>query len=112
MSIAADVPGRAETVFVEMRQGLGAAEVGQPVEVRGLNGQLERIGALPGPNSLLLRLTDPVPGFLALHTWQLNDATTRAQIEGYLFSPDASEYVAREQPAWKAWLQNLAVPAV
>lgn len=32
-------------------------------------------------------------------------------IQGWLFSDDAPAFVEREQPAWKAWLENLPIPA-
>jgi uncharacterized protein YndB with AHSA1/START domain len=111
LSVDADVPGAADTVWSALRQALGAEDVGQPVEARGLTGHVERIGTSPGPNELLLRVTDPVPGFLGFAAFDKGDGVTSARIEGYLFSEDAPAVVEREQPAWKAWLQSLPVPA-
>jgi hypothetical protein len=39
------------------------------------------------------------------------DGSTWTQLEGYLFSANAPDYVAQEQAGWKEWLQSLAVPA-
>ncbi len=58
---------------------------------------------------LLLRLSDPLPGFLQFAAMDLGDGSTWAQLEGYLFSEDAPRYVERERPAWKAWIESLAV---
>jgi len=41
----------------------------------------------------------------------LGDGKATAGVRAYLFSPDAADYVRREQPAWQAWLQGLSVPA-
>ncbi|MGH8884564.1 MAG: SRPBCC family protein [Egibacteraceae bacterium] len=108
LEAGADLPGSAEAVLSAMREALGVGEVGQPVEARGLTGQVERISDI----ELLLRLTDPVPGLLAFFALGKGDGMATAQVQGYLFSEDAPGFVEREQPAWKAWLQSLSVPAV
>lgn len=108
LSVAADVPGRGDALLSAMRRALGVEEVGQPVEARGLTGRVERIGQV----ELLLRLTDPVPGYLAFFAIDKGDGSATASIEGYLFSEDAPALVERERPAWKAWLQSRAIPAV
>lgn len=112
LSAAADLPGDVDTVWAALRDALGVKEVGQPVEVRGLTGQVERLGASPEPNQLVLRLTDPVPGFLTFFAWDGGEGKASASIQGQLFSADAPAFVEREQPAWQAWLQDLAIPAV
>ncbi|MGH8906332.1 MAG: SRPBCC family protein [Egibacteraceae bacterium] len=104
LSVSAEVPGTVGTVWSAMRQALDAEEAGQPVKVRDLTGQVERIGQ----EQLLVRLTDPVPGFLAFFAHDKGDGSATATLEGYLFSADAPAYVERERPAWHAWLQNLA----
>lgn len=108
LEAGADLPGSAEAVLSAMRQALGVGAVGQPVEARGLTGQVERITDI----ALLLRLTDPVPGFLALFAIGKGDGVAMASIQGYLFSDDAPVFVEREQPAWKAWLESLSIPVV
>jgi len=112
MYVETGVPGSAATVWPAMQRGLGAVDVGDTIEVRGLKGQVERIGTPPAPNDVLLRLTGPIPGFLTLMAWDKGDGTTNAMLAGYLFADDAPAYVEREQPGWKAWLEDLAVPAV
>jgi hypothetical protein len=36
---------------------------------------------------------------------------TTAGVRAYLFSPDAADYVRREEPGWETWLKGLSVPA-
>lgn len=110
LSVSADVPGEADAVWSEVRRALGAAEAGQPFEARGHRGHVERVSSSPGPNELLLRITDPVPGLLSFFAYGKSDGVAMAVVGGYLFSDEAAEYVQREQPAWQAWLEGLAVP--
>lgn len=80
----------------------GLGEHGAVVEVRGARGTVERVGHGEG----LVRLTEPVPGMLNLYTFASGDTTT-AGVRGFLFSPDAAEYVRRERGAWQEWLEAL-----
>jgi uncharacterized protein YndB with AHSA1/START domain len=125
LSVAADVPGRADAVWSAGRQALGAEELGQRVDALGVHGRVERLGK----EELLLRLTDPVPGFLAFYAFDKGEQVDQgdqgekgekgdkggdqvsATVQGYLFSDGAPAFVEREQPAWQAWLEGLAVPA-
>jgi uncharacterized protein YndB with AHSA1/START domain len=107
LSATADLPGAAEQAVSAMRHALGVEHAGQRVVARDLCGQVERIGA----DHLLLHLTDPTPGYLALYAYDKADGVSGAEIRGYLFSADAEEYVKRSQPAWTSWLTHLAVPA-
>lgn len=106
LEVATDVPSAGGPVFSAMRAALGAVAVGKPIDARGITGQVERIGQA----ELVLRLADPVPGFLNFLAHDKGDGSTMAAIQGYLFSEDAPHYVEREQQVWKAWLQNLASP--
>lgn len=111
LSVYADVPGAPDTVWSALRQALGATDVGQSVDARGLSARVERIGAPPGMNELLLRVTDPIPGLLGFAVMDKGDGVTSVMVQGYLFSEDAPAFVEREQPAWEAWLQSLPVSA-
>jgi hypothetical protein len=79
--------------------------VDQEVDARGLSARVERIGEV----ELLLRLGDPIPGYLQFAAMDMGDGSTWTQLEGYLFSADAPAYVEREREGWKHWLQSLAV---
>jgi len=107
LGVSHTLKGRAGPVFAAMRQSLGLAEVGQSVEARGLTGTVQRIGA----EDALLRVTDPVPGFLALAAWDSSEDEVSAVVQAQLFSADAPALVERERPGWQEWLQTLAIPA-
>jgi uncharacterized protein YndB with AHSA1/START domain len=94
-------------VFAAMRDALGVSGTGERVAERGLRGHVERMGE----EDLLLRVTDPVPGYVGFAAFDMPDGTTSAMVHGHLFSDDAAPFVEREQPAWQEWLQGLAIPA-
>jgi uncharacterized protein YndB with AHSA1/START domain len=108
LSAHATVPGRGADVWAAMRERLGAAEVGQKVEVEGVTAQVE----LLGESHLLLRLADP-PGYLMFAASMIGepDGKTWSMIEGYLFSDDAPAFVERERPRLQTWLETLPVGA-
>jgi uncharacterized protein YndB with AHSA1/START domain len=104
----AAVPGKPAEVAAAMRESLGVREVGQTVEAQGVTGLVERVA----DDGVLLRLSAPVPGLLALYSFRGEDPSSAyARVGGYLFSDDAPAYVERETASWKSWLESLAVPA-
>jgi uncharacterized protein YndB with AHSA1/START domain len=103
LSADADVAGSPGPVSGAIRKDLGVAEVGQPVDALGMTGHVERLGE----TDVLLRVKEPVPGLVALFVYDKGDGVTSARVEGYLFSDDAPDFVARERPAWERWLRNL-----
>jgi len=107
LEVSHTVKGRAGPVFAAMRQALGLAEVGQSLEARGLIGTVQRLGN----EDALVRVTDPVPGFLAFAAWDSSEDEASAVVQAQLFSEDAPAVVERERPGWQEWLQTLAVPA-
>lgn len=97
--------GDADDVWSSMRDALGLGAEGSAVEARGVVGTVERIGE----RQALVRLMAPVPGMLSVFTYDVGDGKTGAGVRAYVFSPDAADYVRREEPAWQAWLQELNV---
>ena len=77
------------------------------VVVRGATGTVERVSE----RQALVRLTAPVPGMLTAFAHAMGEGKATAGVRAYLFSADAADYVRREEPAWRAWLQGLSVPA-
>ncbi len=106
LEVSADVAGAPDGVLRAMREALGAEVVGAPVDARGITAMVERIG----DNNVFLRLSAPVPGYLGFTAFSKDDGLTTAAVQGWLFSSDAPGFVAREQPAWKAWLEGLKAP--
>lgn len=107
LSVDAQVPGPSDAVWSALRASLGGQEVGAAVDARGVSAQVERVSG--DPKELLLRVTDPVPGYIGMSAYDMGDGKTLARVEGYLFSDDAPAYVERERSGWKAWLDDLAV---
>ncbi|GIG23599.1 hypothetical protein Cch01nite_43230 [Cellulomonas chitinilytica] len=100
-------PGDATTFWSALHDALGLGDEGTAVEVRGATGTVERVGA----RNALVRLTAPVPGMLMAFAYDVGEGQANAGVRAYLFSPDAADYVRREEPAWQAWLEDLSVPA-
>jgi uncharacterized protein YndB with AHSA1/START domain len=99
------VTGKApDVVFAAMGEALGIDEVGQTVEALGIKGQVERVAE----SDLLVRVSDPVPGYVALAAWgREGQDEALATAQGQFFSDDAARFVERERPAWQEWLDGL-----
>jgi hypothetical protein len=48
---------------------------------------------------------------LSVFVYSEGDGKAMAGVRAYLFSADAADYVRREEPSWRAWLQGLSVTA-
>lgn len=107
MEASATHAGDADALWEALRGGLRLGEEGTAVDVRGATGTVERVGQ----RQALVRLTAPVPGMFNAYTWADDTGAVTAGVRAYLFSPDAAEYARREEPAWRAWLDGLTVPA-
>jgi uncharacterized protein YndB with AHSA1/START domain len=92
----------AEAIATVRRQ-LGVEVVGDSVAARGVAGLLER----SVERHFLLRTEEPVPGFLSFYSFG-SEGGSGVHLQGYLFSPQAPDYVAREQGAWQRWLEAAA----
>ncbi len=106
-----DLPGAPAAAVAAIRNALDIDEgsVGGSVDARGATAVVERVAE----ESVLLRLTAPVPGLLAFFAFRSGEdrSISTARVAGYLFSDDAPAYIEREQPAWQGWLEGLAIPA-
>lgn len=107
MEVTASHPGDAVALWSRLHEELGLGKEGEPVEVRGATGTVERVGE----RQTLVRLTAPVPGILNVFAYGEGGGRSTAGIRAYLFSADAADYVRREEPAWQAWLRGLSIPA-
>jgi uncharacterized protein YndB with AHSA1/START domain len=105
MEATVEFPGEPGPVSSAMRQALGVEAVGQRIDVRGHRALVEAIDDV----QLLVRLLEPIPGYLAFSAYWTGQQTSSAAVQGHLFSPDAPALVEREQPEWQAWLESLAV---
>ncbi|MDM7829902.1 SRPBCC family protein [Cellulomonas edaphi] len=107
LEVSAPHPGDAGTLWSTLSADLGLHDEGATVDLHGSTGTVERLGE----RQALLRLTSPVPGILSVYTWAAEDGTSIAGVRAYLFSPDAADYARSEEPAWRARLAGLTVPA-
>lgn len=103
MEAVATRPVEADALWSTLSAALALGEEGTTVELRGATGVVERVG----DRQALIRLTAPVPGLLQAMVHATGDAVAMAYLSAYLFSPDAADYVEREQPAWQAWLAGM-----
>lgn len=94
-----------DTLWSTLRDALGLGEEGSTVEVRGVVGVVERVR----DRQALVRLIAPVPGMLNAVAYGEGEDEASAWVRGFLFSPGAPEYVRREEPQWRAWLEALPV---
>jgi uncharacterized protein YndB with AHSA1/START domain len=102
LEVAMPVTGTPAAALAAMRRDLGAEEVGRTLDVRGTKGVL----AGSTDQSLLVRLTGDPLGLMAFHAYEW-DGATHVRVAGYLFSDDAADYVEREEPGWRAWVEGL-----
>jgi len=110
MELSVDVPGRPEAVNAAIERALEVTEVGQTVDVVGLTGRVERQGS----PYLVLSVTEPVPGYVSLFATGTGAGTpdepmASANVQAWLFGDDAPAYVDEAAPAWRSWLDGLAV---
>lgn len=100
----AQLRGSADEVYAAVLADLGIREVGQQVDARGLRGEVHRLGN----KEFLVSLDTSLPGYFGVTTYdEGGEGSALAIVRGWLFSDEADAYVEREQPGWKAWLENL-----
>ena len=107
LEATASHPSDAQSLWSTLRDAIPLGDEGTTVEIRGATGRVE----CAGERQALVRLTAPVPGMLTIFAYGEGGSTATAGVRAYLFSPDAADYVRREEPVWQTWLQELNVPA-
>ncbi len=101
LEVFVDVPSAPAPVFAAMRDALGAEEA-SPLQILGLNGTVERIDDV----QVLVRVADPVPGFVAFVAYPTGEEKCRAAIQGHLFSDDAASFSTEHKDGWQTWLDG------
>jgi uncharacterized protein YndB with AHSA1/START domain len=102
LAVDASLPLTNAAAAAAIRDALGIRAEGQPFAERGLKGQVLDTS----DTRLLVELVEPLPGYLAFLAY--GDNPVMAQVNGYLFSPDAPAYVESERAGWQDWLRSLA----
>ncbi len=110
-SLMSSAPGSEAKAFQGLIEALGAADVpaGQPWSTPNsgapaLAGVVEEIGE-QGRLHGQLRLEAPAPGILSLGAFAMGGQAFLS-INFYFYGDRAKAVVAREEPAWQAWLQE------
>jgi uncharacterized protein YndB with AHSA1/START domain len=89
--------------------GLAGAAAGQRVKTAAgappLAGLVERVGQDEYPEELLLRLDEPTAGIAHLFAIPMGGQVCLS-IRFYLYGGRASAVVARDEPAWRAWMNE------
>jgi hypothetical protein len=67
-----------------------------------LAGVVERVT----PNMLTLLLERPAEGIAFVASEPAGDGSAHASVYAYLFGDGAAEAAARDEPAWRAWMQR------
>lgn len=109
LEVSAEAPGSADAVWAAVRSSLDVdleRGAGQAFDARGVQGVVEMVEE----QRLIVRTAEPVPSLLSFSVGDW-DGATRLAVAGYVYGPDAPTYVEREQPAWQAWADGLAVGA-
>lgn len=106
MSVDTKLSASSTGVIQQMRDQLGVDAPGASTQFRELSGVVERIGE----EDVLVHVTGPVPGYVAMLAIGVGPDETLAIVQGHFFAPDADAYVEREAPRWREWLNGLAVP--
>ena len=90
--------------------GLDGAAVGRTCRTSGVStpplaGTVERLGSTGRGRDLVLRLDEPAPGtaLLGAHAW---GGRVFVSVHLYVFAPGGREVVSREEPRWRAWMQE------
>jgi uncharacterized protein YndB with AHSA1/START domain len=101
----APASGAWETLAVPL--GLDGASAGErretPAGAPRLAGLIERAGQPGHPHQLLLRLDEPAPGIAHLYARPMGGQVF-VVIRIYLYGDRAPAAVARDEPAWQAWM--------
>jgi uncharacterized protein YndB with AHSA1/START domain len=102
-----DVAGTAEDAVAMMRDQLGITAAGQRVDLNGLAAEIAKVSDI----EVIARLTAPGVGYVALYAVPIGEGKAYAGFRGYFFGDAASGEVARHEPTWRKWFENLPARA-
>ena len=98
--------------WAEMAEALGlsGAAVGERVEVTvpgasPLSGRVEWLADGRHHDGLMLRIDQPAPGTALIFANSWRD-TVHTNFQAHLFGGEAAGVAAREEPAWRAWMEE------
>ncbi len=109
--LGAVAPEPRSTAWTALTGSLGLAEAAKGHRVRTLvdtlplAGLVERVGEEAYPEDLLLRLDEPAPGIAHLFAMDMG-GQVYLSIRLYLYGHRAPATVARDEPLWRAWMDE------
>ena len=99
-----------ERAWAELTGALGLADVAEGERTAttapgapALAGTVEQVTDSPHARVLLLRTDEPAPGTALVAAFTYS-GEVYASLHAYLFGDEAPGIVAREEPAWRAWM--------
>jgi uncharacterized protein YndB with AHSA1/START domain len=90
--------------------GLQGAAEGRPVTPSPGAPPLAGVVEAVHDETIVVRTDEPAPGIVELSAWESGGAT-HLTVRGYLYGDRAPPAAAREEPAWRAWLEERFPPA-
>ena len=100
--VSATFPGGVSESIAAIRRAMGFSQVGDSFSARDAKGSVDR----SVEDSFFVQFDAPIPGFATFFGFGL-DQGSGVVMQAHLFSPDAAEYVAREQSGWQAWFDSV-----
>jgi hypothetical protein len=105
--VTGSAPGTQHAAWTALISALGLEEAAEGdsaktgADAPELAGVVERVGK----NWLTLRIDEPAPGIAMVlaYTW---DERVSTSFHAYLFGDEAPAVAAREEPAWRAWMDD------
>ncbi len=64
------------------------------------------VNAVPDDTEVILHIDEPTGGAVHLFVWPV-DGQVLLSVRFYLYGADAAEVVAREEPRWRRWMEEL-----
>jgi uncharacterized protein YndB with AHSA1/START domain len=111
INVTGQAPGQRDRAWAALAGALGLpdAAAGEPVAADGgapaLAGIVEQVVDSDHHRGLVVRTETPAPG-VALILVYVYQERTFANVHLYLFGDEAPAVVARDEPAWRAWMEE------
>jgi len=112
LRVAGQTDGPADRAWAALAGALGLGELSEGERAAAsaagapaLAGVVERLGGRGDHRDAVLRIDAPVPGYALIGAFIWNDAA-HVGVTLYLYGEEAPAVAAREEPAWRAWMEE------
>jgi uncharacterized protein YndB with AHSA1/START domain len=110
--VTGNASGSKAEAWSELTGALGLADVGEgerigthAADAPTLAGTVERVAESKHHRELMLRLDEPAPGVAFVFAFEYL-AQVYTSVHAYLFGPEAEAVAARDEPAWRTWMED------